>query len=237
MASTKNPIDAFDYARIMIKNMPLEDIQVKLVNKVAFYMWMYAPWRWTLGSVPTVTPLVNGTQDYTINYPADFMYTYRATLLVAPTPPHRNLEVVPSLETNVGFVGQPSQVSYPAAAGAVAGLVRITPKPVVPTGVVQAIIGLYKKSMTVFTSASIYTAFMPFDDEWFNVFEEGVLWVAYQYADDKRAGEASVDVSSGKTQYSGQRGTFEAALAAMADREKLPSINPFDQSPAKEKTK
>ncbi len=79
--------------------------------------------------------------------------------------------------------------------------------------------GLYKKTMTTFTSATIFTGLMPFDDEWFWVFEEGFLWQAYLYADDRRAGEAVVEGDSVK--FNGQRASFEAALNVMREREPL----------------
>jgi hypothetical protein len=74
------------------------------------------------------------------------------------------------------------------------------------------------------------------DDEWFWVFTAGVLWKAYQWGDDGRAGSASMD-SSGKTQYSGQLAIFQDSLQRMAEREKLSLVEPNDLVNPKETKK
>lgn len=203
--------------------MPLEQVRPAIINRVAYYMWMYAPWRWTIGSTPTIT-LASSTSDYTINYPADWLYAIRATQTDG-TNSERPLEIVPSLETNVGFVGNPSQIAYTGTASQTGGPVRVSPKPGTITGT-QVVVGLYKKVMTAFTSQTIFTATLPFDNEWFWVFEEGILWQAYLFGDDRRAGDVVAD-QNGNVKFSGQRGVFEAALTIMKDREKLLLINPF----------
>jgi len=224
MASTRKPAEAFLYAKRFIKSMPLEQVRTDVINRVSYYMWMYAPWRWTLGSTPTITLAAN-TQDYTMNYPADWLYAVRATQTDG-TKSERPLEIVPSLETSVGFVGNPSNISYPTAAGTSSGLVRVSPRPGGLTGT-QVVVGLYKKVMTAFTDQTIFTGTLPFDDEWFWVFEDGVLWQSYLFADDRRAGDVATDSQSGAARYSGQRAVFEAALTMMKDREKLILVNPF----------
>jgi hypothetical protein len=224
MAATKKPIDAFSYAKRYIKNMPLEEVRTAIINRVSYYMWMYAPWRWTIGSTPTITLTAN-TSDYTMAYPSDWLYAIRATQTDGNNS-ERPLEIVPSLETNVGFIGNPNSIAYPAAAGSASGLVRVSPKPGALTGT-QVIVGLYKKIMTPFTNETIFSGSLPFDDEWFMVFEEGVLWQAYLYADDRRAGEVSIDTQNNISRFTGQRAIFETALAMMKDREKLIMVSPF----------
>lgn len=234
MASTRTPSDAFDYCKRMIKSMPLDQVLVRGINRVASHMWMYAPWRWTLASTPTFN-LASNTQDYTINYPADWLYAVTATIADG-TSPERDLRIVPVLPTNVGLVGQPSMISYPAAAGTASGTVRVFPKTATISGT-QTVLGLYKKVMTQFTAATVWSSTMPFDDEWFWVFEEGLLWQAYLFADDRRAGEAVFDEKTGAVKFNGQRGNFEAALLVMSEREPLPLVQTLDQADAKERKK
>jgi len=158
-------------------------------------------------------------------YPADWLYAIRATQTDGNNS-ERPLEIVPNLETNVGFIGNPNSIAYPAAAGSASGLVRVSPKPGTLAGT-QVVVGLYKKVMTPFTNQTIFSSTLPFDDEWFMVFEEGILWQAYLYADDRRGGDVSVDSQNGVARFSGQRAVFEAALTMMKDREKLIMLNPF----------
>lgn len=224
MAATRPPADAFNYAKRYIKNMPLEEVRTDIINRVANYMWMYAPWRWTVSSTPTITVAAN-TQDYTMNYPSDWLYAIRATM-VEGSGAERSLEILPALETNVGFVGNPNYIAYTGTAGQVGGPVRISPKPAQVSGT-PLVIGLYKKTNTAFTNQTIFTGTLPFDDLWFWVFEEGILWQAYLFGDDRRAGDVGTDSQSGAAKFSGQRAVFEAALTFMKDREKLLLINPF----------
>lgn len=225
MPSTKKPYEAFDYAKRYIKNMPLEQVRTDIINRVVNYMWMYAPWRWTIGSTPTITVTAN-TQDYTINYPSDWLYAIRATL-VDNSSVERPLEILPALETDVGYDGNPNYIAYTGTAGQVGGPVRISPKPAQVTGT-PLVIGLYKKTNTAFTNQTIFTGTLPFDDLWFWVFEEGILWQSYLFADDRRAGDVTMDAGNNTPRFSGQRAVFEAALAIMADREKLLLISPFN---------
>ena len=226
MASTAPAIDAIDYATRYIKNVPLQPVATKIINEVAAIIWSAAPWSWTLGSLPTITLLAN-TQDYTINYPADFQKALEAVLINGDGN-ERELHVLPALPTNVGFVGQPNYVSYPAAAGTIAGLVRVSPKPAQVQGT-QTVIGLYKKLFTPFTDSNIYTTGVPEGDNWYHVFQSGVLWKAYPYADDQRAGDASVRANDAQVSFSGARGTFEANLIQMKEREPLLLINVFER--------
>ncbi len=225
MASTVPPIVALDYSKIFIKKMPLEQVFLKLANRIAYMMWMYAPWRWTIGSTPQFT-LVAGQQNYTIAYPADFLYALDAAITNGQLN-ENNLKIIPSIETTSNLIGNPTAIAYMGNAGDMAGLVRIQPVPAqLPASPPQVINGLYKKTMTAFTARTIYTGVMPFPDEWFWVFEEGVLWASYLYADDRRAGDASMDPKSGKINFSGQRAVFEAGLERMRTREPLLLTDP-----------
>lgn len=232
MAATIPAIDAIDYAQRYIKNVPLLPVQTKLVNEVNTIMWLAAPWRWTLGSLPTFT-LVANQQDYTINYPADFLYAVDGSVIISNGDgDERDLRVVPTLPTAVGYVGQVNRISYPAAAGAVGGTVRVAPKPAQVQGT-QTVLGLYKKSPTLFTNHTVYTTAMPFGDEWYHVYQSGILWKAYQYADDGRAGDASTQ--GDQTRYNGARAQFEANLQDMMAREPLNLVNVFNRDQKEKK--
>lgn len=232
MAATIPVIDGIDYAQRYIKNVPLTPVQTKLINEVNTIMWMAAPWRWSLGSLPTFN-LAASTQDYTINYPADFLYAVDGSIIVSNGDgDERDLRVVPTLPTAVGYVGQVNRISYPAAAGAVGGTVRVAPKPAQVNGT-QTVLGLYKKSPTLYTNATIFTSALPCGDEWFHVFQSGLLWKAYQYADDGRAGDAVI--SGEKMQYNGARGQFEANLQDMMSREPLNLVNVFNRDQKEKK--
>lgn len=213
MASTLRLNDAFDWVKFMVKNMPLETVKLRLMQDVLSIMWMAAPWRWSVGTLNTVT--LNGAQDYPYSYPNDFLYLLSAYITDGKST-YIDLHVEPDLPV-AGLVGQPSRICVIPPQGNL----RLYPGPnSFPNP--HYLITLYKRMAPVLTNGNIAgVGTQLFDDEWYWVFEEGVLWKAYQYADDARAGSATM-TSDGKYQYTGQRGVFEAALVQMKEREKMP---------------
>lgn len=213
MASTLRPIDAIEYAKRFVKDMPLEDVQWRILDDVSKYLWMAAPWRWTLGLVGQIL-MLNGQQDYTLAVPADFLYPIYA-YYGDGTSPNMYLEIEPKLASTVIQQGNPTRLSYEGS-----NTWRLYPNPVISGTKVINI--FYKKIAPVLTPKNIYDQnVLILDDEWFWVYEEGVLWKAYLYADDPRAGSAQMD-SRGQWQYSGKRADFESAIQKMREREKLP---------------
>ena len=84
----------------------------------------------------------------------------------------------------------------------------------------------YKREAPVITASTYDDAgFLEMDDEWFWVFQAGVLWKAYIWGDDSRAG--SVAMSDKGFQYSGQMGVFYDGIRQMAEKEKLPVLDPY----------
>jgi hypothetical protein len=227
MASTYQPIQAFDYAKRFIKNMSLEQVQVDILDQTLKYMWMAAPWRWTLGAFPSFNISAN-VQQYTVTCPADFLYLLYSYMAVKETASIRVLSVEPILTTFLAQYGQTSQIAVnsPVPGGSTA--VNIYPNPGALDPVYSATIySYYKRTSPVLTSLNIFTAgTQVFDDEWFWVYESGVLYYAYLFADDQRAGGAQIDPASNKVTFTGQRGVFEANILLMKEREKLLSISP-----------
>jgi hypothetical protein len=233
LAAIYKPITAFDFAKSFIKAMPLDRVQAPILNHINQMIWMRAPWRWTIGSMPTVD-LTSNTQDYAISIPADFLYLVDAQVIETGTSQNtepRDLHVEPVLPTTVGLIGQSSRI---ALAGA---NYRVSPvPPVIPAGKTFTVIGLYKKTAPIIGASNAHTAgVLVMDDEWAYVYEQGVLWLAYLYANDSRAGAAQV--ANGATQFTGQRGNFEAAMIAMEEREKLPEFNRRNEAAKEVKSK
>lgn len=211
----------------MIKNMPLETVRARILDDVNKIIWMAAPWRWTVGSLPAVT-LASSTQDYNVALPSDYLYT-TDVYISDGVQPFRTPVVVPILPTVVGLTGQPNLVAITGAANTT-GTMRFSPVPGTLPATTKAY-GLYKKTSPIITYENSNTAgVLVMDDEWFWVYEAGVLWLSYLYGDDQRAGSAQAD-GSGKVAYTGQRGVFEAALSQMREREKLPPVDSWRQPP------
>lgn len=225
MSVSYRPIQAFDFCKTFVKQMPLEDVDERILDGAHKMMWMAAPWRWTVGSFPSVT-LASSTQDYTVAIPADFLYLLDAQVVTTDANNEqtvRTLDVEELLHTDVGITGNPSKVAVTGTPGQ-AGVLRIQPKTGTLSSGTSKLLGIYKKAATTVTRANSSTSgLLGFNDEWAWVYEEGVLYYAYKYADDPRAGDVKVDGT--RYSFSGQRAQFEAALQIMREREKMPNFS------------
>lgn len=219
MASTYTPGQAFDYVKRLIKNMPLEQVQVQILDDTNKYMWMFAPWRWSLGTVAAIT-LLDNTQDYTINpTPADFLYLQDAYITDSAGGVPRILYIDGYLPTG-GKKGTISRCAIINPTPSGSSTFRSFPQPGV-VGSNNTVVMTYKKQAPVITSSNIGTpGVLVFDDEWFNVYISGCLYYAYLFADDQRAGGASMG-ANGQVQFTGQRAVWEANLTLMRQRERI----------------
>lgn len=225
MASTFTAGQAFDYAKTMVKSMPLEKVQVQILDAVNKIMWMAAPWRWTIGNFPNID-LLDNTQDYTVTLPDDFMYLIAAYITDQANGLPRPLALEPFLPLG-GLRGQPNRLTIILDDDDDADdIARVSPVPgTVPDD--STIISLYKKNAPTIEPNNINTeGILLIPNEWKWVFDSGVLYYAYLFGDDQRAGGAQIDPGSGKITFTGQRGVFEANIQQMKEREKLLTINP-----------
>lgn len=213
MASTKKPIDALNFARRMVKNMPVQEMWVEMTNDVLARIWMESPWSWTLGAFPNVN-LVPNNADYAVAIPADFLYLRDGD--ISSTTTKRPIQVVANIPED-SKPGQPTVCCVLGDPGE-EGILRVYPQPVVSG---ETLSSLYKRSFTKFTKEALYTTTIPLPDEWYHVFVSGILWQSYKYADDGRAGEAS-SRNDGTFSFNGQRAQFESDLIKMRNREPLP---------------
>ncbi len=222
MASTIAPVDAFALCKRYIGNMPLETVQVRILDDVNKLFWMAAPWRWTVGNLTSIA-ITASTQDYTLAPPSDFLYILDSYITNGTTTNH--LKVVPSLPAATLVKGNVDFVSYQGS-----NTFRVFPNPGAASTPASSLVSFYKKQAPIITASNQNTAgTLVFDDEYFPIYESGVLWMAYLYSDDSRAGAAQID-GKGNMQYSGQRAVFEAGIANMLRREPMPFFQ-YNNSP------
>jgi hypothetical protein len=208
------PNEALLFAKTMVKSMPLTDTTVsyQILDYVSAIMWMAAPWSWTLG-VLTPTALVAGQIDYVVTIPADFAYLEYAYLTDGKTENVLHVDPYLPAATNAGLV---TKVASTATG------VRVHPKP--PASYTPTLFTLYKKTPPKISAANYTVAGVHgVPDQWAWVYQLGVLWLAYHYADDPRAGVATVG-ADGRVQYTGFLGAFQDGLNVMRRSEKLPLL-------------
>lgn len=215
MAAYK-PSDAVTYAKTFVKSMPLDstanNFTYQMCDYISSTIWMAAPFRWTIGYYGTATVTGAAGTDYAISSPpSDCLYLEFAYL--ADGNQVNDLDCSALIGADSTSIGVPSSVSIISA-----GNIRINPKP--PTSYSKALYLHYKKQRTQITSSNYGTAgALIMDDEWYWVYQAGILWQAYQYADDARAGQAQVN-EKGEITYSGQLGCFRAGIETMRQSEK-----------------
>jgi hypothetical protein len=218
MSSTLRPIDALEYCRPFIKNADIDAVAPRILDDISTMMWMEAPWRWTVSSLAAIG-IEDNKQDYDITLPSDFLYLIGAHLTDGQK--YNQLTIESSLPKS-GVIGDAKSIAL------ISSTLRLHPRPsILPKDASksQTIISLYKKTAPRITRNNMTTVGVHiFDDEWFWVFNEGVLWKCYRYLDDDAAGTAKSN-GEGKIEYSGQMAIFMAALAQMKAREKLPLMD------------
>lgn len=203
----------------MLKNVGgLSNINVQVCDMVSSDMWKYFPWRVSVTNIPTGTiPLVDGTQDY--NAPTNI---YRLTMAGI-----RRLDVTPNEYWEMNVTREISEDLAPRSYRSIRsaclqpalGKLRLESAVSVPSGMSLELGGEYQMNPPKITAL---TDDLWFDDQHLNVFIEGLLYWAYRYADDSRAGGlAKVRGSVVKV---GQFGAFWDAVENMAASEDYGTI-------------
>lgn len=210
MASTIPLSTSLYYAKTMIKNFKIDETSFKIIitQSALSFLWMYAPWRWTLNKI-SATPYINITtdQDYPATLPADFFYLHQVELhdITSDTPP-QYLIIEPSITANP-LKGPPKRISVEFISPNY--YYRISPIPAAVTNTIR-IFPVYKKKVPIIDGTNIsQAATKVFDDEWMWIYDEILLYYAYKYVDDPR-----------------ENNQLEKALkflSLMAEREYLPT--------------
>lgn len=217
MASVRYPYEAVEFAKPFIKGMEtVESVAGIILDSALKELWMEAPWRWTLGTLEVVT-LVANTQDVSlVSTYTDLLYLVHS-YITDGVGANRSLEVVPSLPLDTNLKGQPSQVAFVAGTPQKLRFFPVPPPMLQTTKVVS----LYKKVCPSIQRTYMYVPGQQvFDDEWFHVYCDLVLYYMYKFADDQRAG--GVTMTANGPQYTGQLAVYKAKVWEMKQREKLP---------------
>lgn len=214
MASTYTASDAFTYIKVALRQMPVQDVQYTIINRAITQFWMADSWRWTIGTTPTIT-LVTDTQDYSLTYPGDYLYTHQAYFSDGDL----RVPLIPaaSLPTSNIIKGTPDMIARIPGANTC----RVWPTPGTMSGTNLTVVQLYKKVVTLITAGNFTSVgALIFDDEWFTVFLDILLYHAFIYGFDSRAGTMEWD-NDGKAKHTGQLAVAMSGIENMRRREPL----------------
>lgn len=190
MGATYTPNDAITYVSPFIKNIPISTVQSAACDFVQSFIWRWpVPWRWAMKPLTAIS-LTNGVQDYTIA-DSDFMTLIRARITRTDTTPNQNNDnltvmhfLPPDIQSNIDPMAVTSCAHVPTTSTPLR--LRLTRSVGVSGAATYQINGEYKYTPTKIVSGNMATPLV-FQDHYFDVYCDGLLWRLYQLADDSRA--------------------------------------------------
>jgi hypothetical protein len=194
------------------KGIPLTKVNAQICDFVSQDMYADYPWKQTITNTANgVMPLIDATQDYSCEAP-NIMRPLKAALwrLDVIPPTIRELTIVRDLGVNRyprSYIAI-SQISLQQATGKF----RLDAAVNVPTGMQLELRVDYQIDPIKVTNLG---QVIWFQDHYAVVALEGLLYWVYKLADDSRAGNAQTDATGRIIGYTGQLGTYKAALTRM----------------------
>lgn len=218
----------------MVKDMPYDRVWTEAAQDASNYIWTAAPWRWTVGSLAPI-PMVAGVQELAVvTPPTDFLrlekcYEADGTTLTPIKP-------VSTIPGSANLTRPPGYVCVSAITGSTPTTIRFDALyPALGTRTPK-FWAWYKKIAPIISNDLNTPGELVMDDDYYQIFVEWVLYYAYRYADDQRAGAAQVSMNAqGEKQiaYTGQLGVARAALEELRQEELV--IYSFPETPSPEK--
>jgi hypothetical protein len=224
MAFSYTPQNAIDLCNAFTKNTPTSAMQIYACDMVSGQMWSAAPWQWTLQQISPTIALSNGVQDYSVPSEVFRFVHLRQTRTDVTTEDEIELDNVKWLPPQTNFT-----IAYQTIRlfchELTLGKIRLQGAPSITGTVTLVLNGEYQANPVKITSSTLSTPLW-IPDQYFNVFQAGVLYYFYKFTDDARAGGMVVN-KSGMATYSGQYGVWMNELDRMAESEDLKTGNDF----------
>jgi len=208
-------LDGIHHCRLSIKNMPVADVQIICADKINSRIHRSYPWRWSTSALTPIS-LVDSTQDYG-SKPTDYFRLLRARIVrtdCTPDDVFEPLDILNKLEPKLRPVS-PRMIKAISYEGHI-NKFRLERAVQVTSPNTFEIQAEYQTLVTTITNTSDP---LPFPDQYFDVFVEGLKWEFFKFADDVRAGTARFDQTSGMFVCTGQAAEFYGALYDMAASE------------------
>jgi hypothetical protein len=215
-------LDGIHHSRYFIKNIPVDAIQIVAADDINARIHKAYPWRWSTSALTPIS-LVDSTQDYS-SAPTDYFRLLRARIVRTDSTPddvYEPLDVVNKLEPKL-WPTSPRLIKAISYEGHL-NKFRLERAAQVTSPSTFEIQGEYQKVVTKITNTSDS---LPFPDQYFSVFVQGLKWKFYEFADDVRAGTANYN-KDGQFVCTGQAATFYGELFDMASQEGYAAGDPI----------
>jgi hypothetical protein len=195
-----------------IKGVPISKFSPQICDFISQEMYVEYPWKQTITNTANgMIPLIDSVQDYPVAAP-NILRPLKAEIVRTDVTPqyHRELSIVRDLGVDLyprAFPGI-TQVSMQQAIG----LFRLSSAVNVPTGMMLELRMDYQIDPIKITDLN---QTIWFQDHYAVVALEGLLYWGYKFSDDTRVGSAQTDAFGRIIGYTGQMGTYKAALNRM----------------------
>ena len=217
MAFTYKWSDLIIQVSKQVKNIPTQQLDALHCDMVSAEIAGRLPWKPQLTTIADgQIPLVDGQQDY--DPPFNMWRLIEASLCCTSVTPNDVIDIAvrDSLAVDL-YRRSPYAITSVAREGGV-GQLRLSSAVGIPTGATWELRGIYQFNPTKVSATS---QILWFDDRYVSVAIEGLTYWYMKMADDPRVGTTTSNLAGEITGYSGQYGTYMAALKRMADAEDI----------------
>lgn len=222
MAFTYSWTDLINVGRTYGKGIPLSSVTAQICDFVSQDMYSEYPWKQTIINTAKGTiPLIDSVQDLPCNAP-NINKPLKAWLERTDVTPHDNRDLDIANDLSVDLYPKSWYSVRSVSLQQAIGMFRLDSAVQVPSTMrIELHVDYQINPIKIVDTSQIIW----FDDRFAYVALEGLLYWVYKLSDDSRAGMAQTDASGRVNGYSGQLGTFKAALNRMKNAEDFGSLD------------
>lgn len=213
--------DGLTYARKVAKGVPFTGIDLMACDMVSSAMYRYYPWRDTL-KVFTPVNLTDTNQDFATGLTDIFRIT-QFWINRTDVSPNLANDITVASNLKVDLVPRSPWQIRSAAYQPGINQFRLESAVRIPTGSTFTLCGEYQPKHTQLTDLQDP---LWFQDQFLEIFADGLMWRAMVLADESRAGTVQAQ-EDGSMVYTGQLAVFMARLKLMAQSEDFGNIDGY----------
>lgn len=198
------------------KGLPASTVNAQICDFVSQDMYIEYPWKQTITNTASgKIPLVDSVQDYSVEAP-NIMRPVKAWFRRSDVLPIQTRDIEIKKDLSVDLTPRSWQAIRTVSLQQSVGLFRLESAVQMPVGAQIELCFDYQANPIKVDSLN---QIIWFDDRSAQVAMHGLMYWIYKLGDDSRAGEVQTDAFGKITGYTGQMGTYKAALHRMKSAE------------------
>lgn len=198
------------------KGLPAQTVNAQICDFVSQDMYTEYPWKQTITNTASgKIPLIDSQQDYSVEAP-NIMRPVKAWFRRTDVLPIQTRDIEIKKDLSVDLTPRSWQSIRVVSLQESIGLFRLESAVQIASGTQIELCFDYQANPV---KVDDLQQIIWFDDRYSVVAFEGLLYWIYKLGDDSRAGSAQTDAAGRVTGYTGQLGTYKAALNKMKTSE------------------